>query len=99
MAWVNRPSGRYYYRTRREGGRVISEYVGAGYVAEALARMDDIDRAARAKSAADWRRTIEDDRRQSAALAQVDDLVKSAVAAVLIANGYHQHKRQWRRKR
>jgi hypothetical protein len=99
MAWVNRPSGRYYYRNRREGGRVTSEYVGGGYLAEMLAIQDEADRAKRAKSAADWRRTIEDDRRQLAALAQVDDLVKSAVAAVLIANGYHQHKRQWRRKR
>lgn len=97
MAWVNRPSGRYYYRTRRVGQQVVSEYVGTGYVAELLSDADELDRRRRQLEAAEWRAAVEDERRQDKALAQVDDLVKSAVAAVLIANGYHTHKRQWRK--
>lgn len=99
MAWVNRPSGRYYYRNRRIGGRVVSEYVGAGRLAELAAAQDEADRRRRGTAAAQWRATVESERRQDEALAQVDDLVKSAVSAVLIANGYHTHKRQWRKTR
>jgi hypothetical protein len=43
MAWEERNGRMYYYRKRREGGRVVSEYVGAGIGAEAIATMDRID--------------------------------------------------------
>ncbi len=99
MSWETRGNQRYYYRRRKVGGRVIAEYIGAGYAAEALAVLDDFDRQQRQQAAADWRATIKADRRTAAALADVDDLVKSAVAAVLIANGYHTHRRQWRKMR
>jgi len=99
VTWETRGNGRYYYRKVRDGGRVKSEYIGAGIVAEAYARLDEIDRHERQRAAAEWRTTVERERQSIAALAQVDELVKSAVAAVLIANGYHTHKRQWRRKR
>ena len=97
MAWETRGNGSYYYRKVRRGGQVVSQYVGGGYVAEALAGLDELDREQRDLDAAVWRATVEDVRRQDKALAEVDDFVRLAVAAVLIANGYHTHKRQWRR--
>ncbi len=99
MSWETRGNNRYYYRRRKVGGRVIAEYVGAGDVAEALARLDDIDRRERARAAAAWRATVETERATAAALAELDELVRSATAAVLIANGYHTHRRQWRKTR
>jgi hypothetical protein len=99
MAWVNRPSGRYYYRNRRIGRRVVSEYVGAGWLAELAAAQDEVQRRRREMVAAEWRATVESERQADAALSEIDNLVKSAVSAVLIANGYHQHKRQWRKAR
>ncbi|MBW7959671.1 MAG: hypothetical protein H3C69_08945 [Candidatus Promineofilum sp.] len=99
MGWETRGNGSYYYRKVRKGGRVVSEYIGAGGVAEALAGLDELDRRQRQRAAADWRAVVESDRQQAEALAEVDELVKSAVAAVLIANGYHTHKRQWRKMR
>lgn len=99
MSWETRGNNRYYYRRRKVAGRVVSQYIGAGELAQALAGLDDIDREQRRHEAAAWRQTIEDDRRHDEALAQVDDLVKAAVSAVLIAHGYHTHKRQWRKAR
>lgn len=99
MSWETRGNGTYYYRKTRRGGRVVSEYIGAGYVAEALAGLDEIERHERQRAADEWRAVVESDRQQAEALAEIDQLVKSAVAAVLIANGYHTHKRQWRKAR
>ena len=99
MGWETRGNGRYYYRKVRRGGRVTSEYIGAGYLAEALAGIDELDHLKRESDAEAWRAMVEDERRRADELADVDDLVKSAVAAVLIANGYHTHRRQWRKMR
>lgn len=99
MSWETRGNNRYYYRRRKVDGRVISEYLGAGDVAEALAGLDELDRQERQRAAAEWRALVDTDRRQVATLAELDDLVRSAVAGVLIANGYHTHKRQWRKMR
>lgn len=99
MSWETRGNNRYYYRRRKVGGRVVTEYIGAGDVAEALAGLDELDRQRRQLDAAEWQAFVEDERRTSAALAEVDELVRSAVAAVLIINGYHTHRRQWRRQR
>lgn len=98
MSWETRGNGRYYYRRRKVGGRVVAEYIGAGPVADLLAEADELDRQRRQLDAEEWRAVIEDERRTAAALAEVDDVVRSAVAAALIASGYHQHRRQWRRR-
>lgn len=99
MSWETRGNNRYYYRRRKVAGRVIGEYVGAGYLAEVMAAEDEAARQARQAAAAEWRSIVEADRRQEKALAEVDSLVGAAIAAVMIANGYHMHKRQWRKAR
>jgi hypothetical protein len=95
MAWERG----YYYRVREVNGRVVREYVGTGRVAELAAQLDAIKREERATEAAAWR--AEKARLDAldadvAALIEVTDL---AAAAALLAAGFHQHKRQWRRKR
>lgn len=99
MGWETRGNSRYYYRKARAAGRVVSEYVGAGLLAEAVAGADELERDERRRAAAEWRAIVDADRRHAEALAEIDDLVKAAVAAVLIVNGYHTHRRQWRRAR
>ena len=95
MSWEKRGDRRYYYRKRRVGDRVISEYVGAGDLGEIAAAADDLER--------DLRRAMREQRRADRALdAGVDevcDLIRALTCAVLLVNDYHTHKGQWRKKR
>lgn len=99
MGWETRGNGRYYYRKVRRGGRVESEYIGGGMVAEALAELDDEARNDSAAARRAWLAAVEAERHTVATLAQVDRIVSTMTAAALIAAGYHTHRRQWRRQR
>ena len=99
MAWETRGSSRYYYRKVRGGGRVRSEYIGAGLVAEVLAEADALGRHDAERQRQTWQAEVNAERRTAAALAEVDEMVQAMTAAVLIAAGYHTHRRQWRRQR
>lgn len=99
MGWETRGNGRYYYRKVRDGGRVRSEYLGAGLLVEMLADIDDLDRQQRQLEDEAWRAEAEAERRTAAALAEVDRMVQTMTTAALIAAGYHTHRRQWRRRR
>lgn len=97
MSWETRGNNRYYYRRRKVRGRVVAEYIGAGALADAVAGLDEQQRRERQRAAAELRAIIEGDNRTVAALAEIDELVRTATTAVLIANGYHTHRRQWRK--
>lgn len=97
MSWETRGNNRYYYRRRKVGGQIETEYIGNGFVADFIARQDEIDRQRRAAAAAEWQALEEDETETAAAIAAVDDLVKTLTAGVLLANDYHTHRRQWRK--
>ncbi len=92
MAWEARGNGSYYYRKRRIGTRVVSAYVGSSETAGIIAQLDALDREQRAAKrlldAVDREaRAIED---QDVAL--LGDLLATLTRAVLVTNGFHQHK-------
>ena len=103
MGWEKRGNGRYYYTKERRGGRVVSSYVGAGPAAALIAEIEQGRREV-AQSRARFERDV-----QAAELEQFADLdrqiaelsqrISEAVAVELQALGFHQHKRQWRKKR
>lgn len=99
MSWERRGNGRYYYRRRREGGRHVCDYIGAGDIAEAFAGLDAFERQERELARRRWRATVEQWRAAERALNDVENIVRVLTAAVLIGNGYHAHKRQWRKLR
>ena len=97
MSWETRGNNRYYYRRRKVGGRVVAEYIGGDWLAELAAARDDDDRQARARSAAEWQALVDDERQTVDQLAKVEDLVQTLTAGVMLANGFHTHRRQWRK--
>lgn len=99
MAWETRAGRRYYYRKRRDGGRVVSEYIGSGPGAEAMATLDDYARLRALQERETWREEVERQRDIDRALDEAGDLVRLLTYATLLANGYHTHKGQWRKKR
>jgi hypothetical protein len=68
-------------------------------LAEAYADLDADARDNAAAARAAWAKTVQAERRHDAALSEVDDMVRTMTAAVLIAEGFHTHRRQWRRQR
>ena len=99
MAWEQRGNGRYYYRKDWHDGTCRSVYLGSGETAQLIATCEY------------WRRIEEEQAREveqtaraemaaiDAAVAGLGELTRTLTTAVLLTNGLHQHKGQWRRKR
>jgi hypothetical protein len=97
MAWVK---GRYYTRSRKVGGRVVREYVGAGPAAQLAARRDAIERERRERGRAAWRAKRAELEALDAPLDELNDLADLLARAALAAAGFRQHNRgEWRRRR
>jgi len=100
VAWEARKrGGRYYTRSRREGSRVVREYVGTGPLAELAAEED------RAK------RELEEERRErereelgrleglAAPVLELSEAAEILARAHLVAAGYRRRKGEYRRVR
>jgi len=97
MGWER--GGRYYTRSKKIGGRVIREYVGAGRVGELAAQLDELEREQRQLDRAEeLARRGEMDALDSP-LESFCDLTDSLVREALRAAGFHQHKGHWRKRR
>ena len=98
MGWEKRGKRLYYYRKIRSGKQVVSEYVGAGSCAELISDQDDfrrqLERAKRRQEQTD-RKAQRQQERQVRNLARQ---IRALTAAVLLANGFHSHKGQWRKQ-
>lgn len=100
MGWENRNGSLYYYRKERDGGRVRSVYIGRHPdIVAAVEMFAEEDREQRDEQRrADREMFAELDRVQ----AMADQSLEGAdglLGAVLVAEGYHQHKGQWRKSR
>jgi len=96
------PGRRYYYQRKRVGGRIEYTYYGAGRLAPLIAEIDQLRKERRQQERWEAQQT----RNEFADLAATPEALtlllaeaQSAAAAALEAAGYHQHKRQWRKKR
>jgi hypothetical protein len=99
MAWETRGNREYYYTKRREGQRVISEYVGTGELAEATATILALDRERKELEQAMWREERDVQRDLDREIDAVGDIARALNRAALLASGHHTHKGQWRRRR
>lgn len=99
MGWEKRGDNWYYYRKRREGDKVISEYVGprGDPLTEAVAQLEALDRQRRELEAEEWRRKREKIEANDRLTLEIDRLARSVWRAWLLALGYHTHHGEWRR--
>ena len=98
MAWETKGRGRYYTRSLWRDGRVVREYLGSGPEAERAAAEDEARRSAR-------RAALDAEKAQAALRDEADapltTLLEAAdllARAALVADGFHQHRGEWRRK-
>ena len=101
MGWeTRRRGGRYYTRSRKEAGRVVREYVGAGELASVVAELDARERREREQARAAKRavaQRLADLRALGGPLAA---LAEGLANAALVAAGYRRHRRgEWRKRR
>jgi len=99
MGWEQRGSRRYYYRKKRRAGKVRSEYIGAGPVAELWASIDESEHQEHAVKRNADRRTRQAEAEIDRQLDDLESAIVSITAATLCAAGFHNHKGQWRKKR
>jgi len=99
MGIETRKGNLYYYKKRRVGQRVVSEYVGSGEVVQLADRMVALERERKQElreslqaqqASADWINSMVD---------KHSETVDRIVELHLLALGYHKHNRQWRRIR
>jgi hypothetical protein len=99
MAFEERSGNHYYYRKRRDGNRVISEYVGKGELAFLIAQMDEIERQEKETKAAKQRNNRDTLQEIDQQLSGFEEKTKSLLEAVLIEKGFYRTKsREWRIK-
>ena len=101
MGWEDRERGtRYYTRSRREGGRIVREYIGTGPLAELAALQDEADRLRREEEARVWREEHECLEDLDGTADELCELAELLTRAALVDAGYRQHNRgEWRKPR
>ena len=103
MAWEYRGNNKYYYRKRRVGSRVVSEYIGTGPAASILSNIDDRERSNRRyehiERQREFERMIEIFDEIDRIISPIDGAIKAVTNAFHLVHGYHTHKGQWRKKR
>jgi hypothetical protein len=100
VSWdTKRGSGRYFYKSVRDGDRVRKMYAGKGEEAERLAR--EIEQ--RRQQLRAEREALQSEQLQMAAAEQalraLQDVADLLVQAVLTAGNCYKHNGQWRRRR
>src|SRR4051812_31262119 len=98
MGWDH--GGRYYTRSRREGGRIVREYIGGGRAGEIVAQLDELARE-RCETERQMRRIEREEIDElDAGVNELDEHADLLARAALVAAGFRQHKRgEWRKKR
>jgi len=100
VGWETRKKGtsRYYTRSRREGGRVVREYIGGGVLGWLAAQLDEIERRQREEETAYWREERECLEQNAAFVGELEEAAEILSQAHLITAGFHKRRGEWRRR-
>lgn len=102
MGWEKRGNHQYYYRKRRIGRRVMSEYIGAGefgYFAEKQNRERKIKCDLEKATASRQQREVRKVRQVDQQIGEYEQLIQAIVGTAFLLNGFHTHQRQWRKRK
>ena len=99
MSWKTINGRRYYYKSKRVGGRVVSRYFGAGVSGSLIAEMDAIDRLEKAAEQEENRAERDESDAEEQAVSKWFDDVQAVADSAMVEAGFHKHRGQWRRKR
>jgi hypothetical protein len=99
MGWKTINGHRYYYKSRRVGGKVETTYFGAGESGSLMAQIDAYERLERAAERRAEREEREETDAEEKAVADWFDGVQAAADAAMAEAGFHKHRGQWRRRR
>jgi hypothetical protein len=97
MAYLRK--GRYWYKSRREGGRVISEYIGSGDTARLCAELDNLQVQQRARERSERQALAAQEHELDGTLDTISGQLHSLIEAALTVSGYHKHSGTWRQAR
>jgi hypothetical protein len=104
MGWETRKGKRYLYSKRREGGKVVSKYIGAASTYGEFHELSEVhsreQQLKRERQRAAIRSAQEEIDAIAGEVAAVCDGIDTLTRAALIVEGYHQHDRgHWRKQR
>ncbi len=99
MGWENRGNGRYYYRKKRIGSKVVSEYVGTGLIGEIAEEFDKSESEERILRHKEEKKEIRCTAEINNIVKKIENEIKLLTKAFLILKGFHTHKGEWRKKR
>ena len=88
-----------YYRSRRVGRKVCTQYLGRGAVGRLAAEIDELERTRRRDEQQDWQEQMEADIKLDRNVEAVGKVVRALTDANLLCTGHRTHKGQWRRRR
>ncbi len=97
MGLENRGNRSYYYRKERRAGKVVSVYAGRGDCGAMFAALDREARAERAYNRECEREARAEIERPDQAAHELNQIAQTVARAVLLAQGCHTHKGQWRK--
>lgn len=95
MAWKRG----YLYRSRREGKKVVTEYLGNGYQALLAEVITERARAEGEAKRREWEAIKDEQQRLDAMVNDFSQLANMHAEVALLVNGFHKSKRVWRKQR
>lgn len=99
MAWENRSGQQYYYRKEWRNGTCVSSYIGKGELGQAIAGIIELEKDEKQLERALWNMEKAEIKAVDSLLGELIKLTRAVTGMALVSAGYHQHKRQWRKKR
>ena len=99
--WERRERGTLYYtRSRKVNGELVREYIGSGLLGQFAAMEDERQREEKRQRAAIEKEERERLEEVLAPVQELDEVTEVLAHSVLLAGGYHRHKRgEWRKRR